>query len=112
LIALVAVVVGVVLYRRASKAERTYNGPSDRPLSPRTAAGAAHYRSRVVVSSSSTATNPPVSGLDAADDLEAGGTAGAALSKTTSQTSVSSASSVDSWARNNNVDLFDDIQPV
>jgi hypothetical protein len=64
-----------------------------------------------VVSSTSTATNPPVSGLDAADDLEAGGTA-SALSKTTSQTSVSSASSVDSWARNNNVDLFDDIQPV
>jgi hypothetical protein len=113
LVAIVTVVTGVILYRRANKSEQSL-GSSSSATRPRTAAGTAHYRSRVVRPSASTATNPPVSGLDASDDLEAGGADPATnpLQKTASQTSMSSVSSVDSWARNNNVELFDDIQPV
>jgi hypothetical protein len=114
LVAIVTVVTGVILYRRASKSEQSLGSSSSGAARPRTAAGTAHYRSRVVRPSASTATNPPVSGLDAGDDLEAGSadTATNPLQKTASQTSMSSVSSVDSWARNNNVDLFDDTQPV
>jgi hypothetical protein len=118
-LAVVAVVVGVILYRRAGRhnqpVDSTGGGTTRVQGSPRTASAAAVYRSRVV-NRHSTATNPPA-GDGLGDDLEAADTTNArgssqAMQKSVSTTSISSVSSTNSWRRNNNVDLYDESEPV
>jgi Tfp pilus assembly major pilin PilA len=118
-LAVIAVLAGVILYRRAGR----HNQPTDSTSgggttqvkgSPRTASAAAVYRSRVV-NRHSTSTNPPAA--DSVDDLEAADTtdgrgSSQAMQKSVSTTSISSVSSTSSWRRNNNVDLYDESEPV
>lgn len=120
-LAVAATVAGVVLYRRAHRANPqpssssaatsalTSGGAVQRSPS-KTSSGAVLYRSRMVA----TTTNPASADTLAAADLAADhdGTASGDLQKSVSTLSFSSVSSGGSWRRNNNVDLFIDEEPV
>lgn len=123
-LAVAATVAGVVLYRRAHRANpqppsssasaastalKTSSGAMQRSPS-KTSSGAVLYRSRMVA----TSTNPASADALAAADLEADhdGTASGEMQKSVSTLSFSSVSSGGSWRRNNNVDLFIDEEPV
>jgi hypothetical protein len=123
-LAVAATVAGVVLYRRAhranpqpssssastSAATLTSSGGAVQRSPSKTSSGAVLYRSRMVA----TTTNPASADALAAADLAADhdGTASGDLHKSVSTLSFSSVSSGGSWRRNNNVDLFIDEEPV